>query len=41
MQKTATIPAATVANRSMIAGMWLTFCIASSMMAFVYYLPTW
>ncbi|TKA74358.1 hypothetical protein B0A55_05520 [Friedmanniomyces simplex] len=41
MPKTATIPASIVKSRSMIAGMWLTFCISSAMLAFTYFLPTW
>ncbi|KAK3065821.1 hypothetical protein LTR53_017999 [Teratosphaeriaceae sp. CCFEE 6253] len=38
---TATIPGSVIASRSMLAGMWLTFCIASSMLVFSYFLPTW
>ncbi|KAK4561326.1 hypothetical protein LTR86_004643 [Recurvomyces mirabilis] len=41
MQKTATISASVINNRSIIAGMWLTFCIASTMLIFTYFLPTW
>ncbi|KAK5112775.1 hypothetical protein LTR62_003873 [Meristemomyces frigidus] len=40
-QKTATIPAALVKSRSMLAGMWLTFCISATMLIFSYFLPTW
>ncbi|QIW94720.1 hypothetical protein AMS68_000238 [Peltaster fructicola] len=41
MNETATIPAAIIKNRSIIAGMWWTFCLASGMMIFVYYIPIW
>ncbi|KAK1063389.1 hypothetical protein LTR74_009546 [Friedmanniomyces endolithicus] len=41
MPKTATIPSSVLKSRSMLAGMWLTFCIASAMLAFTYFLPTW
>jgi len=41
MPKTATIPASVLKSRSMLAGMWLTFCIASAMLTFTYFLPTW
>ncbi|KAF7196370.1 MFS-type efflux pump MFS1 [Pseudocercospora fuligena] len=41
MQNVATIPARIVKNRSIIAGMWLVLCLASTMMVFVYYIPTW
>ncbi|KAK1818169.1 hypothetical protein LTR12_007447 [Friedmanniomyces endolithicus] len=41
MPKTATIPSCVLKSRSMLAGMWLTFCIASAMLAFTYFLPTW
>ncbi|KAH9827518.1 putative HC-toxin efflux carrier TOXA, partial [Teratosphaeria destructans] len=40
-QKTATIQASVINNRSIVAGMWLTFCVASAMMALIYFLPTW
>ncbi|KAK5707030.1 hypothetical protein LTR17_021066 [Elasticomyces elasticus] len=41
MPKTATIPAAVVKNQSMIAGMWLTVMIGSTMLSFTYFLPIW
>lgn len=41
MQETATIPARIISDRSIIGAMWFTFCIASSMMLLVYYLPIW
>jgi len=41
MPATATIPASIIANRNILAGMMLTFCIASTMMALVYFIPTW
>jgi hypothetical protein len=41
MPETATIQKSMIANRSIIAGAWMTFCIASCMMAMVYFLPTW
>ncbi|KAK0363874.1 hypothetical protein LTR91_024258 [Friedmanniomyces endolithicus] len=41
LPKTATIPASVLQSRSMLAGMWLTFCIASAMLTFTYFLPTW
>ncbi|KAK0301053.1 hypothetical protein LTR54_000682 [Friedmanniomyces endolithicus] len=41
MPETATIPASVLKSRSMLAGMWLTFCIASAMLTFTYFLPTW
>jgi len=41
MQKTATIPAAVIKNRSIIGGVWFNFCLSSTMMALVYFIPTW
>ncbi|KAK4544705.1 hypothetical protein LTR36_003954 [Oleoguttula mirabilis] len=41
MQETATISASVIKNRSIIAGMWFTFCTASCMMSLVYFMPTW
>lgn len=41
MTETATIPAAVIKNRSIIAGMWWTFCLGSAMMLLVYYIPIW
>ncbi|KAF2857657.1 putative MFS aflatoxin efflux pump [Piedraia hortae CBS 480.64] len=41
MQEVATISANIIFNRSIIAGVWLTFCISAAMMALVYFLPTW
>lgn len=41
MNETATIPASVIKNRDVLAGMWLTFCLASGMMIFVYYIPLW
>jgi len=41
MQKTATIPAAVIKNRSILAGVWFIFCLASTMMALIYFIPTW
>lgn len=41
MQDTATIPASVINNRSIIAGMWFTLCLASAMMALTYFIPTW
>lgn len=39
--KTATIPAAIVRNRSIIAGSFFVFTVFSSMMVMVYYIPIW
>lgn len=36
-----TIPGSIVKNRSILAAMWLTLSIASTMMIMVYYLPIW
>ncbi|KAK5123674.1 hypothetical protein LTR85_002310 [Meristemomyces frigidus] len=41
MQETATIPASVIKNRSIIAGTWFMFCLASCMMSLVYYIPIW
>ncbi|KAM0718968.1 hypothetical protein Q7P37_006040 [Cladosporium fusiforme] len=40
-QKTATIPAAIVKNRSMLAGCFFMFNVAASMMLMVYFIPIW
>lgn len=40
-QKTATIPAAIVKNRSMLAGCFFVFNVAASMMLMVYFIPIW
>ena len=37
----ATAPPRIVKKRSIIAGMWAQFCVGSSMMTMVYYLPIW
>ena len=37
----ATIPPRIVANRSIISGMWSQFCLGSSMMLMIYYIPIW
>ena len=39
--ETATIPKNIICNRSIIGGMWFTFCLASTMMLLIYYLPLW
>lgn len=39
--ETATIPPRMVKNRSIVAGMLYTFCLASAMMILVYFLPIW
>lgn len=39
--ETATIPPRIFKQRSIIAGVWATFCIGAGMMIFVYYLPVW
>ncbi|KAK5129720.1 hypothetical protein LTR08_002931 [Meristemomyces frigidus] len=41
MQKTATISASVIMNRSVVAGMWMVFCLSSCMMALIYFIPTW
>lgn len=41
MPKTATIQKHVIWNRSIIGAMWYTFCLASSMLIVVYYLPIW
>lgn len=39
--ETATISPRIIKNRSIIAAMWFTFCVASTMMIMVYYIPLW
>ncbi|KAF2215462.1 hypothetical protein CERZMDRAFT_110127 [Cercospora zeae-maydis SCOH1-5] len=39
--ETATVPGRIIKNRSIIAGMFFVFCLASAMMIFVYYVPIW
>lgn len=39
--ETATIPKRIIMDRSMLAAMWFTFCVASSMMLMVFYVPIW
>ncbi|EME84699.1 uncharacterized protein MYCFIDRAFT_152920 [Pseudocercospora fijiensis CIRAD86] len=41
MQSVATIPGRIAKNRSILAGMWFVICLASTMMVFVFYIPTW
>lgn len=38
---TATVPPRIVKQRSMIAGLWVTFSVGSQMMIFVYFIPIW
>lgn len=38
---TATVPPRLVKNRSIVAGMFYTFCLASAMMIMVYFFPIW
>lgn len=40
-QSTAMVPGHIIKNRSILAAMWYTFCLASSMMIMVYYIPVW
>ena len=40
-QETATIPPRIIRQRSIAAGMWSQFCMGSSMMTMVYYIPIW
>jgi MFS family permease len=40
-QSTAMVPAHIIKNRSILAAMWYTFCLASGMMLMVYYIPVW
>ena len=40
-QEKATVPPRIVKNRSITAGMWSQFCVGSSMMTMVYYIPIW
>ena len=37
----ATVPPRIVANRSIASGMWSQFCVGSSMMLMIYYIPIW
>ncbi|EME45094.1 hypothetical protein DOTSEDRAFT_149923 [Dothistroma septosporum NZE10] len=38
---TATISPRLIKNRSLIAAMWFAFCLASTMMIMIYYVPLW
>lgn len=38
---TATVPPRIFMQRSIMAGVWATFCLGAQMMIFVYYLPIW
>ncbi|KND91004.1 putative HC-toxin efflux carrier TOXA [Tolypocladium ophioglossoides CBS 100239] len=40
-QETATIQLRVIKNRSVISAMWYMFCLASTMLLFIYYLPIW
>lgn len=40
-QNTATIQLRVISNRSIIAAMWYMFCLASTMLTMIYYLPIW
>ncbi len=40
-QETATVPPRIIQKRSIAAGMWSQFCLGSSMMTMVYYVPIW
>ncbi|KAI5196680.1 MFS general substrate transporter [Aureobasidium subglaciale] len=40
-QKSATIKAHVIKNRSIVSAMWLIFCLAAVMQTFLYYLPLW
>ena len=40
-QETATVPPRIIQKRSIAAGMWSQFCVGSSMMTLVYYIPIW
>ena len=40
-KETATVPPRIVTQRSIAAGMWSQFCVGSSMMTMVYYIPIW
>lgn len=40
-QETATVPPRIILKRSIAAGMWSQFCVGSSMMTLVYYVPIW
>ena len=40
-KETATVPPRIVMQRSIAAAMWSQFCVGSSMMTLVYYLPIW
>ncbi|KUI71427.1 Putative HC-toxin efflux carrier TOXA [Cytospora mali] len=41
MPDTATVPPRIFVQRSIMAGLWSTFCIGASMMILIYYLPVW
>ena len=40
-KETATVPPRIIKKRSITAGMWSQFCVGSSMMTLVYYVPIW
>ena len=40
-QETATVPPRIIQKRSIAAGMWSQFCVGSSMLTMVYYVPIW
>lgn len=40
-QETATIKIRVIKNRSVISAMWYMFCLASTMLTLIYYLPLW
>jgi MFS family permease len=40
-QETATIKIRVIKNRSVISAMWFMFCLASTMLLLIYYLPIW
>lgn len=40
-KETATVPPRIVTQRSIAAAMWSQFCIGSTMMALIYYVPVW
>lgn len=40
-QETATVPPRIFKQRTVMAGMWFTFCVGGAMMTVVYFLPIW
>ncbi|KAK0751939.1 major facilitator superfamily domain-containing protein [Schizothecium vesticola] len=41
LPETATIPGHIFMQRSILAGVWVTICVGSSMMVYIYFIPIW